>query len=66
MKTLEAIEKVRHFANSDICVSARWFARQANVSEWATRNINDPDWNPQARTLQALESVVEDHQGYQA
>lgn len=39
-------------------MSVREFARKANVPKGVLSNINSPKWNPEARTLKRLESVI--------
>lgn len=39
-------------------MSVREFARKANVPKGVLSNINSPNWNPEARTLKRLESVI--------
>lgn len=39
-------------------ISNRKLAEQAGVAETTVRNINKPDWNPTAETIERLERLI--------
>lgn len=58
----DVLKKIKDFYSSDKCKSKNWLAEQAGISEFGLRNILDDNWNPHAKTIQKLETVVENHQ----
>jgi ribosome-binding protein aMBF1 (putative translation factor) len=57
MLTEQAIQRVRTF-RKDRGWTLSKFAREAELRESTIRKMDDPDWNPEHRTLAKLEAVV--------
>jgi ribosome-binding protein aMBF1 (putative translation factor) len=57
MSVDQAIERVRKFRAEKGWTINR-FATKAGVTESTLRKIDDPDWNPERRTLKKLEAVM--------
>lgn len=57
MLTKQAIERVRKF-RKDRGWNLSRFARAAELRESTIRKMDDDDWNPETKTLAALEAVV--------
>jgi ribosome-binding protein aMBF1 (putative translation factor) len=57
MLTEQAIQRVRQFRQTKGWTLSK-FAREAELRESTIRKMDEPDWNPEHRTLAKLEAVV--------
>jgi ribosome-binding protein aMBF1 (putative translation factor) len=62
MLTEQAIERVRKF-RKDKGWNLSQFAKKAELRESTIRKMDEPDWNPETKTLAKLEAVVIAEQG---
>lgn len=57
MSIEQTITRVRAFRAFKSWTVSR-FAAEAGIGESAIRKMDDPDWNPEAKTLKRLEAVI--------
>jgi ribosome-binding protein aMBF1 (putative translation factor) len=57
MSIIQTLERIRTFRQQKGWTLSK-FAREAELRESTIRKMDDPAWNPEARTLQKLEAVI--------
>lgn len=53
----QAIARVRYFASSQGWTKSR-LAKEAGLQDTTLRSFHDPEWNPTAQTLRAIEAII--------
>ena len=61
MKVSDTIQRIRQFRDQRGLRNAT-LARMAGLHPNTLRDMDEPDWSPRLRTLEALETVVDQHE----